>query len=311
MAIEFRGVRFPPLRDLTATAPDAAVIGIIGEHGAGKSALLRLAAGLEKPVAGEVRGDGSRRYLGPSDALDWSPVKLLLIDHTFARQDALARAQAPAALDRLRSEHSTVLIVSHELDLLRSLADEVWWLDSGSLAKRGDPGEVLDAYRHRMSEKFRAWGETEANGLRLSQRRGDGRAELVSLETFGASGQPTMVWQSGEPVTVRVTARYRDPVDNPVIGLMIRTRIGLEVYGTNTELEQLMLGPCAAGSKMRIDFRFSCDLCPGEYTLTAASHDPDGTAHDWIDDALAFVVTDSRYTAGVANLRAKVALERL
>jgi lipopolysaccharide transport system ATP-binding protein len=108
-----------------------------------------------------------------------------------------------------------------------------------------------------------------------------------------------------------VTARYRDPVDNPVIGVMIRTRIGLEVYGTNTELEQLKLGPCAAGSALRIHFRFSCDLCPGEYTLTAASHDPDGTAHDWIDDALAFVVTDSRYTSGVANLRAKVAVERL
>ena len=311
MAIEFCGVRFPPLRDLTATAPDAAVIGIIGERGAGKSALLRLAAGLEKPVVGDVRGDVSRRYLGPSDALDWSPVKLLLIDHTFARQDALARAQAPSALDRLRIEHSTVLIVSHELDLLRSLTDEVWWLDSGALAKRGDPGEVLDVYRRRTAEKFRVWGETQANGLRLSQRRGDGRVELVSLETFGASGQPTMVWQSGEPVTVRVTARYRDAVENPVIGLMIRTRIGLEVYGTNTELEQLILGQCAAGSKMRVDFRFSCDLCPGEYTLTAASHDPDGTAHDWIDDALAFVVTDSRYTAGVANLRAKVEVERL
>src|SRR5690348_6076906 len=99
MAIEFRSVRFPPLRDVTAAAPDGAVIGIIGENGAGKDALLRLAAGLEKPVAGEVLGDGSRRYLGPADALDWSPVKLLLIEHTFAQQDALARAQALAAID--------------------------------------------------------------------------------------------------------------------------------------------------------------------------------------------------------------------
>jgi lipopolysaccharide transport system ATP-binding protein len=311
MAIEFRGVRFPPLRDVTAAAPDGAVIGIIGEKGAGKGALLRLATGFEKPDAGQVIGDASRRYLGPADSLDWSPVKLLLIEHTFAQQDALARAQAVAAIDQLRSERSTLLIVSHELDLLRSLADEVWWLDSGALEQRGHPAEVLDAYRHRMAEKFRAWGETQPSLLRLSQRRGDGRAELVSLETFGVSGQPTMVWQSGEPVTVRVSARYREAVYNPVIGVMIRTRIGLEVYGTNTELEKLKLGPCAAGSEIRIDFRFSCDLCPGEYTLTAASHDPDGTAHDWIDDALAFVVTDSRYTAGVANLRAKVSVEKL
>ena len=41
-----------------------------------------------------------------------------------------------------------------------------------------------------------------------------------------------------------------------------------------------------------------------------ASHDPDGTAHDWLDDAIAFTVTDERPTAGVANLRAKVTVEK-
>ena len=45
MAIEFRGVRFPPLCDLTVSAPSGAVIGVIGEKGAGKGALLRLACG--------------------------------------------------------------------------------------------------------------------------------------------------------------------------------------------------------------------------------------------------------------------------
>ena len=311
MAIEFRAARFPPLRDLTVAAPDGAVIGIIGEKGAGKSALLRLAAGFDQPVSGEVLLKGTRRYLGPADPLDLSQVDLLLIEHTFAQHDALARAQALVAIDCLRAARSTVLIVSHELDLLRSLADEVWWLDSGALVRRGDPGEVLEAYHCRIAEKFRIWAETQSNPLRLSQRRGDGRAELASLETFGASGQPTMVWQSGEFVTVRVTARYHESVDDPVIGIMIRTRIGLDVYGTNTELENLKLGPCAAGSQVRVNFRFLCGLCPGEYTLTAASHDRDGTAHDWLDEALAFVVTDSRYTAGVANLRATVEMEKL
>jgi len=28
--------------------------------------------------------------------------------------------------------------------------------------------------------------------------------------------------------------------------------------------------------------------------------------HDWLEDAVAFSVSDSRYTAGVANLRAQV-----
>ena len=44
--------------------------------------------------------------------------------------------------------------------------------------------------------------------------------------------------------------------------------------------------------------------------MTAASHDPNGVWHDWLEDAVAFTVTDTRYTAGVANLRAKVTYSR-
>jgi len=78
-----------------------------------------------------------------------------------------------------------------------------------------------------------------------------------------------------------------------------------DVYGTNTELEKLKLGPVAAGQTLAVEFAFRCELCPEEYTLTVASHDPDGVWHDWLEDAIAFSVCDSRYTAGVANLRAR------
>ena len=35
-------------------------------------------------------------------------------------------------------------------------------------------------------------------------------------------------------------------------------------------------------------FEFACDLCPQFYTITAASHDPDGVWHDWMEDAVGF-----------------------
>jgi lipopolysaccharide transport system ATP-binding protein len=308
MAIEFRGVRFAPFSSLTVSAPGGAVIGIVGEKGAGKGALLRLASGAAKPEAGEVIAPGERRYLGPLDALQLSPVDILLMEHSLAPHDALVRARALAGIGRLRGGGSIVLLVSHELDLLQSVCDEVWWLEKGALERRGDPREVLDAYRQHIAEKVREWGATLKSPLLPAMRRGDGRAEILSLETLGADGKPTAVWQSGENVTIRVTVRYHDAVEQPVIGIMIRTRIGLEVYGTNTELEKVSTGTCAAGTRMQVEFNFCCDLCPGEYTITAASHDADGAAHDWVDDAVAFAVADSRYTAGVANLRAKVKL---
>jgi hypothetical protein len=137
-------------------------------------------------------------------------------------------------------------------------------------------------------------------------RRGDGRARLVAIETLDAAGEPVSSYLSGSHARILVTVEFAAPVDDPVVGIMIRTRIGMEVYGTNTELEGLQLGPVSAGDRRTVEFAFACDLCPQEYTITAASHDPDGVWHDWMEDALAFRVTDTRYTAGVANLRARV-----
>ena len=47
---------------------------------------------------------------------------------------------------------------------------------------------------------------------------------------------------SGEPVTVRVRSRFHRRVTDPMVGILIRTRIGMDVYGTNTRIEQIELG---------------------------------------------------------------------
>ena len=308
MAIAFRGVTCAPIESLDVVAPDGVVVGIIGDTGAGKTRLLRLVAGLDKPAAGTVKVSGDVKYLGPDDALTIPPAPVLLINQTFSRNDLLSCERASIALDRIRRAGATTLLASHDADLLRRLADEVWWLHEGRLAGRGDPGEVLAAYQKHVATRLRTWGESVGVPMTPRIRRGDGRAEIVRVETVGESGRPTMVWRSGERALVRVAVRFKEAVQDPVVGIMIRTRIGLNVYGTNTELEQLKLGPCMPGVTLEVAFAFWCELCPGEYTLTVASHDPDGVWHDWLEDAVAFNVSDSRYTAGVANLRAQVNL---
>ena len=306
MPVAFRRVTSGPLQCFEATAPDGVVVGIIGENGSGKRQLLRLAAGEERAASGSVERSGAVRRLGPDDALDFSPTAVLLLDHTLARQDAFQRERAAMALEDLRKAGTIILLVSHEEDLLRRLADEVWWLHEGKLAGRGDPGEVLTAYRRHTAQRLRAWAESAKVPLQPRWRRGDGRAEILGIETIGENGIPTGVWRSGELAVIKVRVRFHAPVADPVIGIMIRSRVGLDVYGTNTELEKLKLGPCAAGDLREISFGFRCELCPENYTLTVASHDPDSIWHDWLDDAVSFAVADDRYTAGVANLRARV-----
>ena len=309
MAIHFRGVTHPPLNGFTISAPDRSIIGIIGLKGSGKSALLHLAAGLENPLSGTVEGPSNRRLIELGQPLEFPPVDLLALDSALSCQDALVRERACLSLERLRRSGATILFASPDQPLLTRLCDEIWWLDRGELAAKGDARDVYPKYDRFITDQLIAWGSSLSEPVDFSSRRGDGRAEIVSLETMGPDGQPSLILRCQQPAAIRVAVRFLGPVDTPVIGVMIRTRVGLEVYGTNTELEQMRLGPYAAGDELRLRFEFDCDLCPGEYTLTAASHDLDGTAHDWLDDAVAFSVAADRYTAGVADLRAKVTVE--
>jgi len=308
MSIDFRNVVLPPLDGFSASAPAGAIIGVVGEKGSGVTELLQLAAGVVQPSSGEVRAAPERRFVALGDSLNLAPAAVIAMDQALATQDAVVRTRTLAGLDRLRRAGSTILLASHEYHLLEQLCDEIWWLHAGRLAAKGDPKATLTSYRRHVADTVRAWGETIPPRLTPSFRRGDGRAEVLSIETIGANGQSTIVWKSGEMVTVRATVRFHEAVQTPVLGLMIRTQIGFEVYGTNTELERIDIGPRKAGDTIQVEFSFLCDLCPHAYTLTMASHDPDGTAHDWLEDAVAVTVADERYTAGVANLRAKVSV---
>jgi lipopolysaccharide transport system ATP-binding protein len=239
--------------------------------------------------------------------LDWGDNPAVL-RHPLSTADAVSKARAISQFLEQRRAGATLILITHDEQLLQN-SDEIWWLRDGTLIARGDPAEVLPLHRRHVALELRKSGEGRAAPLAPAMRNGDGRAELTSIELLGESGQPSTVFRSGESVVIRVTVRFHADIPNPVIGILIRTRIGLNVYGTNTELENLHPGPVSPGQTLRVAYRFQCDLCPGDYTVTAASHDPDGVWHDWQEDAVAFAVADSRYTAGVANLRAKVYAE--
>lgn len=270
---------------------------------------MRLASGASAANEGTVDSLQPTRYLGPLDALNFSPVAVLAIDHTLSLHDALVRARAAQGLERLRKSGATILIASHDIELLKAMCEEVWWIKDGKLEAKGDPKEVVDLWQRHVAGAHRAWGESVVSPLLPSMRRGDGRAQIVELHVFGENGQPASVIRSGETMRIRVSVKFESAVTDPVIGIMIRTRIGFEVFGTNTELEKLKLGPCMKGVTLRVTFTLPCNLCSQEYSVTAASHDPDGVWHDWMEDAVAFSVSDDRYTAGVANLRADVGFE--
>jgi ABC-type polysaccharide/polyol phosphate transport system ATPase subunit len=232
---------------------------------------------------------------------------ILIVDEALAVGDAVFANRCVRKFEELKQRKVTVLFVSHDLGLVKNLSDRAILLVGGRIEAEGSPRDVINRYIGLVLEKQKRDADrTGPRDLQGSYRHGDGASEIVEIQLLNARRQPAQALASGERATVRVRSLFHRAKSDPMVGILIRTRIGMDVYGTNTRLEQVELGEFIAGDELEIEFRFDCWLTPQEYTLTVATQNADGSSHDWVDDAIAFEVIDSKTAAGVANLRAEV-----
>ena len=257
---------------------------------------------IERPV--KEYSSGMYVRLAFSTAIHVDP-EILIVDEALAVGDAVFANRCVRKFEELRDRKVTVLFVSHDLGLVKQLSDRAILLLGGRIEAHGAPSDVINRYIGLVLERQRSATE-KSDRVRGSFRHGDGSSEIVRVEILNEQGEPVTSIASGEPVTVRVRSRFHKPVSDPMVGILVRTRIGMDVYGTNTRIEQMPLGDFATGDELEVDFRLECWLTPQSYTLTVATQNADGTSHDWLDDAVAFEVIDTRVAAGVANLRAKI-----
>ncbi|MFB3829025.1 MAG: ABC transporter ATP-binding protein [Bryobacteraceae bacterium] len=230
---------------------------------------------------------------------------ILVVDEALAVGDAVFANRCVRKFRELRERRITVLFVSHDLGLVKQLSDRAMLLIGGRIAAYGEPKDVINRYIGLVLEKERA-SEPEGESLRASHRHGDRTSEILEVELLDGAGRPCRSVAGGDPVTVRVRSRFHRAKENPMAGILIRNRIGMEVYGTNTRIERVDLGAFEPGDELEVDFRFECRLTPQQYTLTAAMQNADGTSHDWLDDVIAFEVVDQRVAAGVVDLQSRV-----
>ncbi|HYE14868.1 MAG TPA: Wzt carbohydrate-binding domain-containing protein, partial [Pyrinomonadaceae bacterium] len=252
---------------------------------------------------------------------------VLVIDEALAVGDAVFQHRCLRRIKEIQERGATVLFVSHDAAAVRALCSRAILLSAGRVVADGRPPEVLNRYQKIIMERERDFEEREAAAhagggapgdedeggapLKCAYRHGDGSAEVVSAALLDASRREVEVVETGEPLTLRVRARFRADVPDAVVGFLVRDRHGIHIYGTNTKEQQIDLGALRRGEAVEVSFAFDCWLGLGQFSVSLAVHSGDGRAYDWLDGALFFRVTSPRLIEGVANLNATAAVRRL
>lgn len=89
---------------------------------------------------------GMMLRLGFAVATAWQP-DILVLDEVLAVGDEAFQAKCYSRIESFQAAGSTVLLVSHNADLVRTMCERAAWIDRGLVRALGPAGAVVDEYR--------------------------------------------------------------------------------------------------------------------------------------------------------------------
>ena len=230
--------------------------------------------------------------LGFAVAVEVDP-EILLVDEVLAVGDASFQRKCLRRMNEFREQKKTMLIISHDLNTIQSVSDQILFLDHGRVLGHGDPGKVIGQYesfwRNQASaERRREWGTREV--------------VLTGADFFNDHGAATTKFEWDGPLNVRLGYEVKTPVGPSIFGFGISDEGGRLVHGSNTEIVHIRI-PALAGSGSLVLRIPHLNLARGTYFFSFSVHSADHKVnYHRLDNAFAIGVESAKNFEGICHM---------
>ncbi len=129
-------------------------------------------------------------------------------------------------------------------------------------------------------------------------RWGSREVEITQVELIDREGQPSFVYHSGDPVSIRLAVKASTAVDDFVFGISLFNAEGVCCYGTNTYIEEMVSNRLEGAGTVTFDIA-ALDLVEGTYKLDVAVHKRDGYPYDYHRLLYTFRVKSRTHDVGI------------
>jgi lipopolysaccharide transport system ATP-binding protein len=185
---------------------------------------------------------------------------VLIVDEALSVGDAWFQHKSMARMRQLMESGCTVLFVSHSIDAVRALCDEVIWLEHGQVKMQGNVTEVTNAYMNDVfiehnrlalqagqqsvqadhsdaaldsdaSEEKIFTNSTQEIHAAASSLDGGSVIQLVQKRLRNSAGRIVERLEQGELFSVEFEFKFLRPVKNISAGILIKDQFGQELTG--------------------------------------------------------------------------------
>lgn len=194
---------------------------------------------------------------------------ILVVDEALAVGDALFQKRCYQRIEKLVSDGTTLLFVSHDQESVRTLTSRALLLHKGQAIDWGLSSEVVLKYRKLLHSEEAAYFTSLTNSMtnrvmqaplsgapttapsaletcepddtirdtvaRFSRLSfGDGEVKIIQVETLNEDGQPCSLYYPGDRLRIRVTCESFAIIDKLNVALRLRNKEGVKIYSWGT-----------------------------------------------------------------------------
>jgi homopolymeric O-antigen transport system ATP-binding protein len=264
--------------------------------------------------------------------------EILLIDEALSVGDMYFQHRCLSKINELQARGKTILFVSHDPAFVVTLASKAAWIHEGRLVHWGSPERVATEYMAMVANReLRERRSAEASPAQAPElppapsggdqldspetripnvdvRFGNGDAEIRGIGLYDEEGRPVNSAQGGQSILLRVSVLFKNQVQRPNIGFLIKNRLGLYLTGVNTLMEKVRIPPQAKGNACTAEFRLQLPfLSAGNYSFSPAIADgtlEDYAICDWIENAFVLEIVPPKLVHGLLRVPCQVQVKQ-
>jgi lipopolysaccharide transport system ATP-binding protein len=225
---------------------------------------------------------GMQMRLAFSSAIHTEP-EVMLIDEVLTVGDLAFQTKCLERVIQLKESGCTMVIVSHDLDTVKRLCDEVLWVHSGRMAAWGDPETVVQDYSKLMSRETQRRMPKDVpvrltpTGFELrsnENRFGSFEVEILDLRISDLQGRPINELEGGDSLCIEIQYLAAKSVDSPIFGVTLSNEERSDFLEVSTDVSGFRLPPLTGKGSVRLIID-RLDLKSGKYFINPGIYKKD------------------------------------
>ncbi len=200
--------------------------------------------------------------------------EILVVDEALSVGDIFFQHKCIAKMESFRAEAKTVLLVTHDVNLVKSFCSTAFFLNEGKILNYGDPEYVTEQYLMLMRQKQTEYASSEFQVVKKTVTKlpeakvsfGSEAGQILGVRISDKEFRETVAFLAGDTIVIRVQAKFDPNVKSPSISFVLRDDRGYNLYGTGTGMQGQSL-ELDENNQATVFFALSPVLRPGSYSL--------------------------------------------